>query len=306
MLLLNFRSSALRSSQNSLQSNITSNQRPASAYYPPASGPSAVRSNLHQSIPNLKSPPSTQQIHSEETRSGSFPSVNQQHAQAYNQSGYGNQTQTYPGQNPGYVNQNFQGQNQNFPSPNYPKSHEEINKTFANNQSFGAQRANEINSYPSPNHNPQSYPNNLQQPLHINANGQRAEEIGMRYSNTGLLREDVFRHSQNSRSEEMMRYPSTSNVKIQEAQIQQNKMQDDLSRNNEMRTSKSEDMLRHHSNQNDMLRYASSGNIRAQESNKIELPQLRQSDHLQQNRLATDERSLRGKDPYNFFTILGC
>lgn len=67
------RSSALRSSQNSLHS--TNTQRPSSAYYP-NSVANQVRTNLHQSIPNLKSPPSVHRLHQEESRSGSFPTVN--------------------------------------------------------------------------------------------------------------------------------------------------------------------------------------------------------------------------------------
>lgn len=130
-----------------------------------------------------------------------------------------------------------------------------------------------------------TYPNsNIHQPLHINANGQqqqqRLDEQPINRFNTGLLREDIMRHAQNNRNEEiMMRYPSTNNVRIQEAQIQasSSKYHDEFDRGNEMRTSKSEDMLRQQQQhaQNDMMRYASSGNIRTQESSKIELPQLR-------------------------------
>lgn len=229
----------MRSSQNSLQSNTT--QRPSSAYYPHTSQTS--RPNLHQSIPNLKSAPSTQRIQNEETRSGSYPSVNQQN---YIQSQY--HSQNYPPQN----YNTMPNQQQSYPSPNYPRNVE----------------YNMPPTYPN-------YPNNLHQPLHINANGQRQDEANVRY-NTGLLREDIFRHTQNSaRNDEMLRYPSTNNVRIQEAQIQSNKQHhDDFDRNNEMRTSKSEDILRQHT-QNEMMRYASSGNIRTQESAKVELPQLR-------------------------------
>lgn len=75
------RTSALRSSQNSLQSSITSppnSQRPSSAYYPQNQPQSNFgRPNLHQSIPNLKSPPSMQRLHQEDNSriSGSYPNV---------------------------------------------------------------------------------------------------------------------------------------------------------------------------------------------------------------------------------------
>lgn len=63
-----FRTSALRSSQNSLHSSvITNSQRPSSAYYPPPNTNSTTRTNnLHQSIPNLKSSPSANRLHNEE------------------------------------------------------------------------------------------------------------------------------------------------------------------------------------------------------------------------------------------------
>lgn len=300
MIILNIniclcRTSALRSSQNSLQSSVANSQRPASAYYPQNMPPAGPRpSNLHQSIPNLKSPP-VQRLHAEESRAGSFPSVNQQYQQNFSHNnpsqpymnqnygapnqGYGGHNQMYGGQNQPYANQN-----QNYPSPNYPRSHEDmVNK---HPPYHGQQRGNEINtSYPSPNHSVHNYSGNVQ-----HSNGPRQEDIGKSHDgryNAGLLREDVLRQSHMNRNEEMMRYPSTTNVRIQEAQIQHNRMQE-----NEMRTSRSEDLLRQHASaQSEMLRYASSGNIRTQESTKVDLPQLRQNEqHFQQHRLSNDDR----------------
>ncbi|XP_049822750.1 afadin isoform X1 [Aethina tumida] len=252
------RTSALRSSQNSLQSSVANSQRPSSAYYPPPVAPNASRSNLHQSIPNLKSPPATHRLHNDDARSGSYPSVN------HNQN-YGQNYNTYHGGNSAYMNQNY---------PNYHGKNED-------KPPFSPQYAMQNNSYPSPTTpSTPNYTNNVQQPLHINANGQRQEDT--RYSNTGggLLREDVFRQSQNSRHEELMRYPSANNVRISEAQIQQSRVSDDMNRQNEMRTSKSEDMLKHHAlNQGDMMRYASSGNIR-QDTTKM---------------MTNEERQMRGQ-----------
>lgn len=67
------RTSALRSSQNSLHSSVmSSSQRPSSAYYPPpTSGTNPRPNNLHQSIPNLKSPTSTHRLANEEGMGGS-------------------------------------------------------------------------------------------------------------------------------------------------------------------------------------------------------------------------------------------
>ncbi|RZB39143.1 afadin [Asbolus verrucosus] len=238
------RTSALRSSQNSLQSSVVNSQRPASAYYPPPMSVNASRSNLHQSIPNLKSPPSTHRLHGDDSRSGSYPSVNQQHHQ------------TYPGQN----------------YPNYhPRAEESANRSY-NSPPYQGQSLKEANSYSSPAHNTLSYPNNVQ---HVHANGQRQDDN--RYNNVGggLLREDIVRQSQNSRHEEIMRYLSTNNARINE----QNRLQEDLNRTNEMRVSKSEDLLKHPQNhQTDMMRYASSGNIRAHESSKVEIPLYRMKD----------------------------
>lgn len=90
----------------------------------------------------------------------------------------------------------------------------------------------------------------------------------------------------------MLRYPSSNNVRISEAQIQHSRPQhEDLSRQNDMRVSKSEDMLRqYNSSHGDMMRYASSGNVRAQESSKVDLTSLRHGDHIP-NRINVDERT---------------
>lgn len=258
------RTSVLRSSQNSLQSSITGPQRPASAYYPPSSISNPPRSNLHQSIPNLKSPPTAQRLQNDDSRSGSYPSVNYSPNYISN-SGYTER------QNPNYVGQHaYSG---------YQRPHEEVNNKQYNS-SYG-------NSYPSPTHSAQNYP-------HVHTNGQRQENFGRPHDvhhNAGLLREDVFRHSQTGRTEEMLRYPSSNNVRIAEAQIQHSRPQpEDLSRQNDMRVSKSEDMLRQYNNHGDMMRYASSGNVRAQESNKVDLASLRHGDHIP-NRISVDERT---------------
>lgn len=65
--------------------------------------------------------------------------------------------------------------------------------------------------YPSPT---QNYPNNVQQPLHINPNSRQDDRQEVRYNNVGggLLREDVFRQSQNSRHDEMMRLVETKTI----------------------------------------------------------------------------------------------
>lgn len=61
--------------------------------------------------------------------------------------------------------------------------------------------------------------------------GMFAENLVAGYpTNAGLLREDVLRQSHGPRPDEMMRYPSTNNVRISEAQIQNNRGGDDLNR----------------------------------------------------------------------------
>ncbi|KAJ8958851.1 hypothetical protein NQ318_019615 [Aromia moschata] len=211
-----------------------------------------------------RAPPSSHRLHGDDSRAGSFPSVN-------HQSPYG---QTY-GQNYGHNVQYVR------PGQNYP-NHDDVAKMP---YGYAGQGYKENQSYPSPTHsNASGYPGSVQ---HAN---ERPHDV--RYNNTGggLLREDVFRQSQSSRHDEMMRYPSQGNIRIAEAQIQHS----DMSRHNEMRTSKSEDLLKHHA-QGDMMRYASSGNIRANESSKVEIPQLRQhADHAPQHRLSNEDRHLRG------------
>ncbi|KAJ8985822.1 hypothetical protein NQ317_012062 [Molorchus minor] len=241
------RTSALRSSQNSLHSSVANSQRPSSAYYPPHTVIANPRpNNLHQSIPNLKCPPSSHRLHGEDSRTGSFPSVNHQpYGPSYNQ----NYTH----------NSQYMKQNQNYT--------EEINKMPYGSSSYVGANYKDNQSYPSPtNSSTSTYPNGVQQSLHV-----------------------ISRQEDRPSQEEIMRYPSQNNIRISEAQIQHS----DLSRHNEMRTSKSEDMLKHHG-QNDTMRYASSGNIRANESNKIDIPQLRQHpEHIQQHRLSNEDRHLR-------------
>nr|XP_022907199.1 afadin isoform X2 [Onthophagus taurus] len=275
------RTSALRSSQNSLQSNITNAQRPASAYYPNSTVPNTTtnRLPLHQSIPNLKS---------SQERTSSYPSINQQIAQQ----------QQYPNYNPPQQQQAYQNHHQQpYQNHHQQQQHPYQQKPVPTNQyQYDNQSINNYRGYEDQqqhNKNYQTYPHSnypVQQPLHINANGENdlQQQREMNRYNTGLLRED-YRHIAAMRdmgrgnNEEMMRYPSSNNVRIQEAQIQPSKSQDlinrqeDFSRNTEMRTSKSEDMLRQYANSNDMYRYASSGNIK----DKIDSP--RQQQEIYQN-----------------------
>ncbi|XP_071053115.1 afadin isoform X2 [Onthophagus taurus] len=275
------RTSALRSSQNSLQSNITNTQRPASAYYPNSTVPNTTtnRLPLHQSIPNLKS---------SQERTSSYPSINQQIAQQ----------QQYPNYNPPQQQQAYQNHHQQpYQNHHQQQQHPYQQKAVPTNQyQYDNQSINNYRGYEDQqqhNKNYQTYPHSnypVQQPLHINANGENdlQQQREMNRYNTGLLRED-YRHIAAMRdmgrgnNEEMMRYPSSNNVRIQEAQIQPSKSQDlinrqeDFSRNTEMRTSKSEDMLRQYANSNDMYRYASSGNIK----DKIDSP--RQQQEIYQN-----------------------
>ncbi|XP_072396641.1 afadin isoform X2 [Diabrotica undecimpunctata] len=250
------RTSALRSSQNSLHSSIANSQRPSSAYYPPASSITSRPNNLHQSIPNLKNPPNMYRLQNEETsRTGSFPNV--QHSPNYFPA-YSKNSYPSPEDTKVPYNNTYMGQNQSYPSPT--------------------------------NSSTQGYPNSVQQPLHINHNLRQEERNqDVRYNNGGLLlREDVFRQSQN-RHEEMMRYPSQGNIRISEAQIQNS----DLSRYNEMRSSKSEDLLKQHAQPSELTRYASSGNIR--ESKQTDLPHLRHNqEQLTQHRLSSEDRNARG------------
>lgn len=268
-----------------------------SAHYhnPPTTSATTGRLPLHQSIPNLKSPP--------EPRSVPYAPANQQN---YNPN-YGGQTsaanyppnqtyasQPYGNQKPNYDRTAATGQ---YPTENQNYSNSPYGRQYDEHKYATYGQRNET-SYPSPN--VQGYSGNIQQPLHINANGQRTEEMGrhdVRY-NTGLLRED-YRQTPPQRNEELLRYNSTNNVRVQEVQMQQNKGQDTVSRHedfnraNEMRTSKSEDLLRQYSsNPNDMFRYASSGNIK----DKTDGP--RPSD-VYQNRVNNDERKEEGRSTNN-------
>ncbi|KAK9888640.1 hypothetical protein WA026_000868 [Henosepilachna vigintioctopunctata] len=273
------RSSTLRSSQNSLQSTANTSQRPASAYYPPPNINNQNRSNLHQSIPNLKSPPSMHRlIPNEENRSGSFPIVNSQpqYSQNFNQNSYPN-------------NQHPANQN------SYHLRHDEVNNKYL---TYGGPMNN---SHPSPTHNSPHYLNNsanLHQPLNIQANGYRQDE---RYANNGagLLREDVFRHSQGLRQEDMMRYPSVSNIRLSEAQLQHSRMQEDFNRLNEIRTSKSEDQLKQHLSNTyhgDIMSYANHSGSKPHENNtKLDSPQMRSSGDMSHNRFNNEQHNLRGQ-----------
>ncbi|KAG5890253.1 hypothetical protein JTB14_030180 [Gonioctena quinquepunctata] len=260
------RTSALRSSQNSLHSSVANSQRPSSAYYPPPTSATPRPNNLHQSIPNLKSPPSTHRLNSDEnSRTVSYPNVQ------YGQNYYPPHMKNSPEEVKVPYSNPYMGQNQPYPSPTHSSG-----QGYSNN----VQQPLHVN------------PNNVQQPLHVNPNMRQDDRVqDIRFNNGGgLLREDVFRQSQTSRHDEMMRYPSQGNIRVAEAQIQQN----DTTRYSEMRTSKSDDLLKQHTQQqNDMMRYASSGNIR--ESNKVDIPQIRQNpDHLPQHRLSNEDRHLRG------------
>ncbi|CAH1129505.1 unnamed protein product [Ceutorhynchus assimilis] len=265
------RTSALRSSQNSLQSSVmsppvNSQQRPSSAYYP--TNQTFNRPNLHQSIPNLKSPPSMQRLQ-QEGLAGSYPNVAPQQQQQF----YG-QPQTLvrqPQQQQNYseeVRPQYNPSNQPYPSP-----------THNNTQNYAQANYNGINNY-SQGH---------QSKFEERVDSQRSYAA----QNTGLLREDVFRHSQGARHDEMMRYPSTNNVRISEAQIQNSRGSEELNRHQEMRNSKSDDTIKHHTHQGEMLRYASSGNIRAHDINQPIRPSAQE--HLHQHRLSNEERLLRGQ-----------
>ncbi|XP_076271114.1 adherens junction formation factor afadin isoform X9 [Rhynchophorus ferrugineus] len=300
------RTSALRSSQNSLQSSITSppnSQRPSSAYYPTNQTPNFNRPNLHQSIPNLKSPPSMQRLQQGEESgrlSGSYPNMGGQ-GQQY----YGQHPAYTPGQQPPYQRQ---GNQQNYQGP----GSDDLNRS-----QYGSPYSNSNQPYPSPTHsgNPNySQANNIQNnyshtmphqlhgssnlPPNLNSSNKMEDRGDSRmdqrsYANTnpgGLLREDIYRQAQTNKHEDMMRYPSTNNVRISEAQIQSSRGNEDLNRHQEIRTSKSEDMLKHH-HQGEMMRYASSGNIRAHDLNQ---PLRPSQDHMHQHRMNNDDRSLRG------------
>ncbi|XP_066262035.1 afadin isoform X1 [Euwallacea similis] len=315
------RTSALRSSQNSLQSSIASppnSQRPSSAYYPTNQPqPNFARPNLHQSIPNLKSPPSMQRLHQEDNNriSGSYPNVG---GELMQQQYYGQPTAQQ--QQPQIYARQLAAQ-QNYPgSPDEQLSrttdlncsHKKNYCTDNSNQPYpsptlsSTPNYSQSNNYPAMNNPQNNYSpigtsHNMAYNPSLNngnlSNGQkydermesRIEQRGYATPNTGMLREDVLRQSHSARPEEMLRYPSTNNIRISEAQIQNNRGSDDLNRHQEMRNSKSDDMLKHH-HQGEMLRYASSGNIRSHDINQ---PLRSIQDH--QHRLTNEERLLRGQ-----------
>ncbi|XP_050309768.1 afadin isoform X3 [Anthonomus grandis grandis] len=303
------RTSALRSSQNSLQSSITSppnSQRPSSAYYPTNQAqPNFNRPNLHQSIPNLKSPPSMQRLQEDNGRlTGSYPNVGATGQQQYytqhipqsqqTQQPYHRQPGppgTYPGPNEDTRDPINRSQyNSSYPNPNqsYPSPTQSSTPNYSQNNSYPATAANN-GAVNMQQHHPNINPSNGQKYDERLEN--RVDQRGYGTSNAGLLREDVFRQSQGARHDEMMRYPSTNNVRISEAQIQNSRGSEDLNRHQEIRNSKSEDMLKHH-NQGDMMRYPSSGNIRAHDINQ---PLRPGQEHMLQHRLSNEERLMRGQ-----------
>lgn len=210
-----------------------------------------------------------------------------------------------------------------------PSNRTQYGSPYSNqNQSYPSPTHSSTPNYPQANNVPANYPmvNNghsqmnsgqgMQHPLNMNINSNmtthmnniisnnnqrlddkldridaRMEQRGYATPSTGLLREDVFRQSQGARHDEIMRYPSTNNVRISEAQIQSSRGSEELNRHQEIRNSKSEDILKHH-HQGEMQRYASSGNIRAHDINQ---PLRQNPDHLHQHRLSNEERILRGQ-----------
>lgn len=209
----------------------------------------------------------------EDSRAGSYPSVNQ-HQQVQNV------PQHYPNTIPNYLNNtnpNYAGQAQphqmyggppygggppnNYPSPTYPQAHEDIANKYPPH--LNHQRIAEVNSFTNSNPNSPNYMGSVQ---HIN--GPKPEETmkqDPRFSGS-LLREDLSRQPHLNKNEEMMRYPVPNNVQIQHSRII----------DNEMRTSRSDDMLRQHTmHQNEIHRYASSGNIRIQDVPQYDRKDLR-------------------------------
>ncbi|XP_066262036.1 afadin isoform X2 [Euwallacea similis] len=314
------RTSALRSSQNSLQSSIASppnSQRPSSAYYPTNQPqPNFARPNLHQSIPNLKSPPSMQRLHQEDNNriSGSYPNVGGElmQQQYYGPTAQQQQPQIYARQLAAQQNYPGSPDEQLSRTTDLNCSHKKNYCTDNSNQPYpsptlsSTPNYSQSNNYPAMNNPQNNYSpigtsHNMAYNPSLNngnlSNGQkydermesRIEQRGYATPNTGMLREDVLRQSHSARPEEMLRYPSTNNIRISEAQIQNNRGSDDLNRHQEMRNSKSDDMLKHH-HQGEMLRYASSGNIRSHDINQ---PLRSIQDH--QHRLTNEERLLRGQ-----------
>lgn len=297
--IFHFRTSVLRSSQNSLHSMNT--QRPSSAYYPQSVGNPARPTNLHQSIPNLKSPPSVHRLHNEDNRSGSYPSVNSRNEE---------RPPHYP---PNYQGQRIQ--NEEIKHQHYPSSPHVMSPQYGQNYQSSIQNQG--------GYSPGGHVPNM-------PNGQRGHDElirqptnDVRYQ-SNLLREDVFRQSQQGRIEEMrmnanvngrnedirnqmrneelLRYSSSNNVKqenqarITEELRQQGKIvQMEEIRNSEivrtgdvMRSSKSEDMLRQHARE-DMMRYNSTNNVRSQEEMKTEHYNQKMEDIRQSNITRPDE-----------------
>lgn len=233
---------------------MNQNQRPASAYYPPTAGSATRPTNLHQSIPNLKSPPSVHRLQNDDARSGSYPSVN-------------TRTEERP------AHYNYQGQriqNEEQKHQHYPGT--VMSPQYGQPTNYQTPIAQQNQAYPpgSPHQMP---------------NGQRGhDELIRQMSNDiryqqNLMRDDAFRQSQQGRleeirmnngnqlrNEEMMRYASSNNIKNDNQgriidEMRQGKMSnEDIVRNSEivrtgdaMRTSKSEDMIRQHTRE-EMMR----------------------------------------------------
>lgn len=210
-------------------------------------------------------------LQNEDTRSGSITNVShQQFPQNYQGSPHTPDENHAPGMN------------------TYNNKHEEVMKYFT----YGG------NTHLNQSHsNSHLMGNNLNQPLNIQANGHRHEDY---YTNTGsnLHSEDVFRHSQGVRQEDIMRFPSVSNIRISESQ-QQKRIQEDFKRLNELRASKSEDTLKHHNNtyHSDIMSYSNNSGIKSHENSmKMDSPHLRQSTDMLHHRHNNEQvNNLRGQ-----------
>jgi len=159
------RTSALRSSQNSLQSSITSppnSQRPSSAYYPQNQPqPNFGRPNLHQSIPNLKSPPSMQRLHQEDNSriSGSYPNVGGPPQPQYHGVGtYSNKSElNFHIKLNLQTAQQAQQQQQTYLKQTQPQNYhgslgDEVARQQLNRSQYNSPYDNSNQSYPSPTH----------------------------------------------------------------------------------------------------------------------------------------------------------
>lgn len=240
-------------------------QRPSSAYYPPTVGSNQRPTNLHQSIPNLKSPPSVHRLHQEDSRSGSFPSVNSraddrppQYPPNYQQEIKHQQYPSSPHVVSPQYQQNYQGYSPHM--PNNQRGHEELMR----------QQSNDIR-----------YQQNLMREDAFRQSQQgRIEEIRM---NNGDLK---------MRNEEMMRYPSSNNIKTNDGEMIRNS---EIVRTGDViRPSKSEDMIRQQSRE-EMMRYNSTNNIRAQEEIKMEDRQYaqKQTDDIRQSNITRPDEIVR-------------